>query len=113
MNIHIYNKHVGVPRISPLKQLNIMGKKFQRHPFDILQEIMECLIFDHLPLNRIRYCSAQSPAVGLVLFEKTAEMTHLDFDFIFEPKNLNYILIINMVSNQIGVKQCRPKMSAV
>ena len=53
--IHIYNKHVGVPRISPLKQLNIMGKKFQRHPCDILQEITKCLIFDHLPLSRIRY----------------------------------------------------------
>ena len=52
----IYNKHVGEPRISPLKQLNIMGKKFQRHPFDILQEITECLIIEHLPLNRIRYC---------------------------------------------------------
>ena len=36
MNIHIYNKHVGVPRISPLKQLNKKGKKFQLHPFDIL-----------------------------------------------------------------------------
>ena len=30
---HICNKHVGVPRISPLRQLNKMGKTFQLSPF--------------------------------------------------------------------------------